>query len=182
MCAISSRPKSEYVLSISAGTSQNRNSAFGETVPYIINILNQIVSDMDVPDKLKSGIVTPVLKPNKDKLYPEHYRGITVTNTFSTILESLLKDRIEPKLLPTQNKLQRGFTEKTSSLNTAFMVTQAADHYKEIMEELLLLTLDAQKVFDKLEHELLFNKLYHDGICGAIWIRLTSIKRINTIT
>lgn len=61
------------------------------------------------------------------------------------------------------------------------MVTQAADHYKEIMEELLLLTLDAQKAFDKLDHELLFNKLYHDGICGATWILLRNMYKNMTV-
>jgi hypothetical protein len=45
------------------------------------------------------------LKPNKDKIYPENYRGITVTNTFSTVIEGILKERIEPKLLLSQNKL-----------------------------------------------------------------------------
>ncbi|VDI15366.1 Hypothetical predicted protein [Mytilus galloprovincialis] len=110
-------------------------------------------------------------------MYPENYRGITVTNTFSTVLESLLKDRIEPTLLPKQSKLQRGFTEKASSLNTAFIVTQTADCYKELLRELFLLTLDAQKAFDKLNHEILFNNLYHDGICGGIWILLRNLYR-----
>ncbi|CAG2233284.1 unnamed protein product [Mytilus edulis] len=118
--------------------------------------------------KIKSGTVTSVLKTGKDKMYPENYRGITVTNTFSTVLESLLKDRIEPTLLPKQSKLQRGFTDKASLLNTAFIVTQTADCYKELLRELFLLTLDAQKAFDKLNHEILFNNLYHDGICGGI--------------
>ena len=140
-----------------------------EVIPYIVFIINKIFDELDVPPKLKSGFVTPVLKPKKDKLYPENYRGITVTNKFSTIVESLLKDRIEPKLLPTQSKLQRGFTEKSSSLNTAFLVTQSADHYIEINEEeLFLLTLDAQRAFDTLDHELLFNKLFHDGITGDL--------------
>jgi hypothetical protein len=30
----------------------------------------------------------------------------------------------------------------------------------------LLVTLDAEKAFDKLNHEILFNKLYHYGIVG----------------
>lgn len=91
-----------------------------EIVPVIANIINKIFRDLDQsPEQLKSGVVTPVLKPNKDKRYPENYRGITVANTLSTILESILKERIEPNLLQIQSKLQRGFTEKSSSLNTA---------------------------------------------------------------
>ncbi|VDI59356.1 Hypothetical predicted protein [Mytilus galloprovincialis] len=148
-----------------------------ELLQYIINIINLIFKEKDVPSKVKEGVVTPVLKSGKDKIYPENYRGITVTNCFSTLIESILKDRIEPKLLPQQSKLQRGFTEKSSSLNAAFIVTQSADFYKEILCTLVLLTLDAQKAFDKLDHEILFNKLYHDGITGNIWILLRNMYK-----
>ncbi|CAG2193004.1 unnamed protein product [Mytilus edulis] len=148
-----------------------------ELLQYIINIINLIFKEKDVPSKVKEGVVTPVLKSGKDKIYPENYRGITVTNCFSTLIESILKDRIEPKLLPQQSKLQRGFTEKSSSLNAAFIVTQSADFYKEILAQLVLLTLDAQKAFDKLDHEILFNKLYHDGITGNIWILLRNMYK-----
>ena len=65
-------------------------------------------------------------------------------------------------LIKTQSKLQRGFAEKTSSLNTAFI------------EEFILITLDAQKAFDKLQHEILFNTIYHDGITGNIYVTLVT--------
>ncbi|CAC5418331.1 unnamed protein product [Mytilus coruscus] len=74
-----------------------------EIVPFIVFIINLIFDNLDVPEKIKSGTVTSVLKTGKDKMYPENYRGITVTNTFSTVLESILKDRIEPALLPKQS-------------------------------------------------------------------------------
>ncbi|VDI74346.1 Hypothetical predicted protein [Mytilus galloprovincialis] len=93
-----------------------------ELLTYIV----QIVKGKDLPQEIKERVVSPVHKSGKDKLHPENYRGITVTNTFSTLIEGILKDRLEPKLLKIQSKLQRGFTEKTSSLNTAFIVSAAA--------------------------------------------------------
>ena len=47
---------------------------------------------------MKSGILTPILKKGKDKKIPGNYRGIVVTNTFSKILESIIKDRLEERL------------------------------------------------------------------------------------
>jgi hypothetical protein len=47
---------------------------------------------------LKSGILTPVLKKNKDRRNPLNYRGIAVTKIFTKILQSILKDRIDKKL------------------------------------------------------------------------------------
>ena len=149
---------------------------------FLVTIVNKIFEELDIPESSKYGTVTPVLKPNKDNIYPENYRGITVTNTFSTVIEGTLKERIEPQLLLSQNKLQRGFTQKASSLNTAFIVTQTTNHYREMSNELFIITLDAQKAFDKVNHELLFNKLYHDadGIQGDLWILLRNMyKNLN---
>jgi hypothetical protein len=70
---------------------------------------------------LKRGILTPVLKKKKDKTLPGNYRGIVVTNTFSKIIESVIKERLEKQLSLTQNPLQRGFTEHASSKFTAFI-------------------------------------------------------------
>jgi hypothetical protein len=52
------------------------------------------------------------MKKNKDGSLPGNYRGITVTNKYSSIIESILKDRLENKLSPTQNRLQKGFTDE----------------------------------------------------------------------
>jgi hypothetical protein len=63
----------------------------------------------------KSGILTPVLKKNKDRRNPSNYRGISVTKIFTKILQSVLKGRIDKKIEVIQNPLQRGFTEAVST-------------------------------------------------------------------
>jgi hypothetical protein len=42
---------------------------------------------------LKRGIMTPVLKKNKDRQNPANYRGITVTNFFTKNIQSIIKSR-----------------------------------------------------------------------------------------
>jgi hypothetical protein len=86
-----------------------------QLAPLLCEIINKIVQDLDIPDSMKSGILTPILKKGKDKNIPGNNRRIVVTNTFSKILESIIKDRLEEQLKKTQNPLQRGFTEKASS-------------------------------------------------------------------
>jgi hypothetical protein len=72
-----------------------------ELAPLLCEIINQIFQDLDIPDSMKSGILTPILKKGKDKNIPGNYRGIVVTNTFSKILESIIKDRLEEQpILP----------------------------------------------------------------------------------
>jgi hypothetical protein len=76
--------------------------------------------------------------------------------------------------------LESGDFPVLSFFNTAFIVTQTTNHYREMSNELFIITLDAQKAFDKVNHELLFNKLYHDGIQGDLWILLRNMyKNLN---
>lgn len=95
-----------------------------QIAPFICECINAIFSKLDIPSSLKSGLLTPVLKKGKDPTTPGNYRGITVTRNFSKILESILKSKIDPILNQTQNCLQRGLTEKVSSLNAAHSLFQ----------------------------------------------------------
>jgi hypothetical protein len=45
----------------------------------ICSITNQIFEELNIPDTLKKGILTPVLKKKKDKTLPGNYRGIVLT-------------------------------------------------------------------------------------------------------
>ena len=121
--------------------------------------------------------MTPVLKKNKDRQNPANYRGITVTKIFTKIIQSILKSRVDIQIDQIQNPLQRGFTEAIPMLFAAFIASEVIIESSTNNDELLLLTLDAEKAFDKLNHEILFNKLYHNGIKGDMWVLLRNMYR-----
>jgi hypothetical protein len=52
-------------------------NAMDELKPLILHILNTIIEELDIPQMLKRGTMTPVLKKNKDRQNPANYRGIT---------------------------------------------------------------------------------------------------------
>jgi hypothetical protein len=93
----------------------------------------------------------------------------------SKIIESVIKERLEKQLSPTQNPLQRGFTEHASSKFTAFIASETILIYKKFNRDLELLTVDAEKAFDTVNHDIMLNKLYHDGITGDMWLLLRNI-------
>ncbi|CAC5425180.1 unnamed protein product [Mytilus coruscus] len=148
-----------------------------ELTPFIVHLLNLILTYLDVPIFLKTGILTPILKKEKDKTLPSSYRGITVTKTFAKILQSILKDRVDSVFNNIHNSLQRGFTEGVSSPCAAFLTSEAIEESKKLKILMILITLDAEKAFDKLNHEILFNKLYHYGIKGKLWILLRNLYK-----
>ena len=63
-------------------------------------------------------------------------------------------------------------------LFAAFIASEVIIESSTNNDELLLLTLDAEKAFDKLNHEILFNKLYYKyGIKGDMWVLLRNMYR-----
>jgi hypothetical protein len=59
-------------------------------VNYTAALLNAAKKDYNIPEVLKTGLLTPVLKKEKDHKVPGNYRGIAVIPVLGKILESIL--------------------------------------------------------------------------------------------
>ena len=81
-----------------------------------MNLFNNMLRLGSVPDNMKLGMLTPVFKRKGSNLGAKNYPGITITPTIAKILESVLRERIKPIVLESQNGLQRGFTEGSSPM------------------------------------------------------------------
>ena len=88
-------------------SAEHFRNAPDEFIPTLVDVINQIFLEKEVPKIVKEGIITPVHKTGKDKHLPENYRGITVTNVISSIIEGIIKDRIEPDLANFKGALQK---------------------------------------------------------------------------
>ena len=61
-------------------SAEHYKNAMDELKPLILHILNTIIEELDIPQMLKRGTMTPVLKKNKDRQNPANYRGISNKN------------------------------------------------------------------------------------------------------
>ena len=143
-------------------------------IKEVQKIMNAIYHKASVPSMLKVGVLTPVYKkgPPED---PSNYRGISVTPIILKILEHIMRKRHQHLLLSTQSSLQTGFTKGTSSLTATFIVTECQIEAKLSKRPMYLTTLDTQKAFDVVNHDILLHKLYTDGIQGKDWLLIQSL-------
>ena len=111
----------------------------------IREVINFCFSTRAVSDFLKHGIVTPIYKKGDQKL-PTNYRGITVTSILLKLMEHIINKRQQPIVDTVKTKKQ-----------------------------MFLVTLDAQKAIDVVNHEILLRYLIIDGVNVDDWVLLTSI-------
>ena len=139
------------------------------TINMLLSIINCIFESGTVPDCLKTGLLTPIFKNKGEKNQSKNYRGITVLPVIGKVLESVLKNRIQPLILSSQSEIQRGFTSGVSPLNAALVVEEVTRECKDRGERVHLIFLDAKSAFDVVDHTHLMRRLFHLGIDDTHW-------------
>ena len=128
-----------------------------------------------VTDALKVGALTPVFKVKGSSTDAKNYRGITVLPVMTKILESVLKDQIQPYVERQQNGLQRGFTKYSSPMNCSLIMEEVVRDRKDRGRPVYAAFLDVKSAFDVVPHDSLLRRLYHTGAEGRTWSLIHSL-------
>ncbi len=131
--------------------------------------INHFTRNEKFPDVHKSGVLFPAHK-KLETSNPFNHRGITVVDLFCKLYELALKDSSDPVLLPTQSKMQRGFTKDTPALCSGLMFQEQIYQAKMDNKPLYVILLDVKTAFDVVWHDSLMKKLHQDGIDGDLWL------------
>ena len=137
-----------------------------------------------VPKPYKQQIITPVHKKSS-KAQAENYRPISLTSHIIKIFERIVRKHIVFHLV--KNTIicpnQHGFQTGKSCL------TQLLPHIQNILQNLQndmdtdVIYLDYAKAFDKVDHQILLQKLYQYGIRGKLlsWLNSYLSDRSQTV-
>ena len=138
-------------------------------IPYLVIFFNAIISSGEIPKAFKSGILHPIHKKGKDPKSMDNYRGITVTSVFGKLFETLLLLQLT-EMNHDQSDMQVGFTKGMTPTMAALLLSEADNDARTQKKPLYLATLDAKKAFDVVDHTILLNNIYEQGINKKLWM------------
>lgn len=145
----------------------------GKLMPHLLEVFNESLEKGILPPSLRAALITLVLKPGKPPKDKSSYRPISLMSCDTKILCKVLSNRIEtlvPNLIMNdQNGFVLGrqaFHNTRRVLNILYKKRNAKDH--------AILSLDAEKAFDRIEWGYLFKTLKRFGLGDGYlkWIRL----------
>ena len=150
----------------------------------LAHIINLSIAHGIVPDQMKIARVIPLFKADDQSLFT-NYRPVSVLPSFSKFLERIIYNRLND-YLTNLNVLcdeQYGF-RKNHSPTLALI-----DLYDKISSALdrgdiaVGIFLDLSKAFDTVNHNILFEKLEHYGICGLAlkWVKSYFSNRLQFV-
>ena len=102
----------------------------------------------------------------------ENYRGITITSLLGKLLEQVIIIKFE-HTLPHSHQ-QFGFTKNLSPNMAAVCVSEAIAQASS-KNPLIVVSLDAEKAFDRVDHSILLEKLAHTQIPFSVWATVQSL-------
>jgi hypothetical protein len=143
-----------------------------EVSPTLLQAFSAMLRNGETLELINKGLIILIPKSG-DHARIGNWRPITMLGSLYKILAKTLAKRLQTFLPSIIRPNQTGFVEGRCILDNAFLAQEAQDWAEESNQDLVLLLLDFEKVFDRIEWSFLFEALAKLGFCPQ-WIRWVS--------
>lgn len=143
-------------------------------LPLLLKMYNESLHSSLLPCTLRQAQISLLLKKNKDPRCCSSYRPISLLNVDVKILAKILARRLEKVLPKIVSADQTGFIKNRFSFFNMRRLFNIIYNVPDLDTPELLVSLDAEKAFDRVEWKFLFYTLERFGFGKTFisWIRL----------
>ena len=157
----------EIIKNLRNGKANGNSEISNEAIKYSNNtkvlilvrgILEKIINFGYIPKQFNIGVIHPIIKnANGDLKSSNNIRPITVSDVLCNIFERYILRCIEKSHIEPDQ--QYGFKANSSCQHALYVFKETIQHYTKRKKPVYVSLIDASKAFDKINREILFNKL-----------------------
>ena len=123
---------------------------------------------------MNTATISLLLKPNKDPLLPASYRPISLLDVDIKIITKTLAHRIEKIISSIIHPDQSGYIKGRHSSNNTRRLFNLMDYSQQQKERTIIITLDAEKAFDRVNWLFLTSTMQKLGFGESFinWVKI----------